>query len=247
MNMLTELAEQARPAQRNRLSSTNSGLSILDELELLPTMAVGLPFSPPPWALSIPLTDGKPLPRGMGSPLQNSASRLRFAKVHNFSVVHISPVTHTIVYTGIAVTSVPPQNDSGEEHESGLMHVCAVAWVDTTHSVANAGLLTSTASADTTYLALLALLHAAQWARNTLEPRDVPHKLLLFTNLARAYNICTRESGASSSYPGILADLVALFLELHSNLNIAASIDWVPAHSGIEGNEWARTEARAAA
>ncbi|KAH9364977.1 hypothetical protein HPB48_015299 [Haemaphysalis longicornis] len=113
--------------------------------------------------------------------------------------------------------------------------------------VANAGLLTSTASANTTYLVLLALLHAAKWARNTFEPRDVPHKLLLFTDSARAYNICTRVSEASSSYPGILADLIALFLELHSNLNIAASIAWVPAHSGIEGNEWARSEARAAA
>ncbi|KAH9380832.1 hypothetical protein HPB48_022575 [Haemaphysalis longicornis] len=103
-------------------------------------------------------------------------------KAHNFSVVHKSPVTHTIVYTGIAVTSVPSRNDTGEEDDSGLAHVCVVAWIDTTHCVANVGLLTSTASADTTYLALLALLYAAQWARNTFEPRDVPHKLLLFTD-----------------------------------------------------------------
>ncbi|KAH9371304.1 hypothetical protein HPB48_018286 [Haemaphysalis longicornis] len=115
MNLLTELVEQALSAQRHRLSSTNSGLSILDKLEILPTMAVGIPSSLPPWAFSIPLTNGKPLPRGMGSLPRNSASRLRFAKAHNFSVVHKSPVTHTIVYTGIAVTSVPPRNDTGEE------------------------------------------------------------------------------------------------------------------------------------
>ncbi|KAH9371133.1 hypothetical protein HPB48_022703 [Haemaphysalis longicornis] len=190
-------------------------------------MAVGLPSSPLPWTVSIALTDSKPLPRGMGPLPLNSARRRRFAKVHNFSVMNKSLVTHTIVYTGMAVTSVSPRNDIAEEDESGLVHVCVVAWVDTNHCVANAGLLTSTARADITYLDLLALLHAAQWVRNTFIPRGAPHKLLLFTDLARAY-ICRRVSGASSSYPGILGTLVALFVDWHSYLNITASIAWVP-------------------
>ncbi|KAH9375789.1 hypothetical protein HPB48_011232 [Haemaphysalis longicornis] len=180
----------------------------------------------------------------MGRLPRNSARRRRLAKAHNFSVMNKSPVTHTIVYTGMAVTSVPLRNDTSEEDENGPVHVCAVAWVDTTHCVANAGLLTSTATADTTYNNLLALLHAAQWVRNTFEPRDTPHKLLLFTDSARAYNICRRVSGASSSYPGILGTLVAIFLELHSYLNITASIAWAnpPPPPSREGIEWAHSD-----
>ncbi|KAH9377871.1 hypothetical protein HPB48_015327 [Haemaphysalis longicornis] len=228
MNLLSESAEQALSAQRDRLSSTNSGRSILDELGIFPTMAVGLPSSPPPWAASIPVTDGNPLPRGMGRLPQNSTRRRRYAKAHNFSVMNKSPVTHTIVYTGMAVSSVPLRNDTSEEDENGPVHVCAVGWVDTTHCVANAGLLTSAATADTTYNNLRAILHAAQWVRNTFEPRDTPHSFCSSLNSARAYNICRRVGGASSSYPGILGTLVAIFLELHSYLNITASIAWVP-------------------
>ncbi|KAH9370835.1 hypothetical protein HPB48_007906 [Haemaphysalis longicornis] len=172
MNLLSELAEQALSAQRDHLSSTNSRRSILDELGIFPAMAVGLPSSPPAWAASIPLTDGKQRPRGMGRLPQNSARRRRYATAHYFSVMNKSPVTHTIVYTGMAVSAVPLQNDTSEEDENGPVHVCAVAWVDTTYCVANAGRLTSTATADTTYNNLLALLHAAQWVRNTCEPRD---------------------------------------------------------------------------
>ncbi|KAH9365481.1 hypothetical protein HPB48_000504 [Haemaphysalis longicornis] len=227
MNFLSELAEQALSAQRDRLSSTNSGLFNLYEIGILPTTAVGLPCSPPPLAVSIPLMDGKPVPRGMGRIPRNSARRRRFAKAHNYSVMNKSPVTHTIVYTGMAVTTVPPRNDNSEEDEGGLVHVCAVAWVDTTHCVANADLLTSTGSADTTHIDLLAPLHATQWVRNTFKPGDIPQKILFFTDSARAY-ICRRVSGASSSYPGISGVLVALFLDLHSYLNITASIPWYP-------------------
>ncbi|KAH9378792.1 hypothetical protein HPB48_018950 [Haemaphysalis longicornis] len=228
MNLLSELAEQALAAQRDRLSSTNSERSILDELGIFTTMAAGLPSSPPPWTASIPLTDGKPLPRGMERLSRNSARRRRFAKAHNFSVMNKLPVTHTIVYTGMAVTSVPLRNNTSEEDENDPVHVCAVACVDTTHCVGNVGLFTSTATADTAYKDLLALLHAAQWMRNTFEPRDTPQKLLLFTYSAHPYNICRRVSGASSSYPGILGTLVAIFMELHSWLNKTASIAWVP-------------------
>ncbi|KAH9384727.1 hypothetical protein HPB48_026738 [Haemaphysalis longicornis] len=54
MNLLSELAVQALSAHRYRLRSTNSRLSILYELGILHTMAVGLPSSTPPWAVSIP-------------------------------------------------------------------------------------------------------------------------------------------------------------------------------------------------
>ncbi|KAH9378728.1 hypothetical protein HPB48_009837 [Haemaphysalis longicornis] len=133
----------------------------------------------------------------MGLLPRSSARRRRFAKADNLSVTNKSHVTHTIVYTGMAVTSVRKQNDTGEEDENGPVLVCAVASVDTTHCVANAVLLTSTATIDTTYNNLLALHHAAQLVRNTFVPKDIPHKLLLFTDSPRAYN-CSPVSGASS-------------------------------------------------
>ncbi|KAG0429790.1 hypothetical protein HPB47_023312 [Ixodes persulcatus] len=52
MNLLSELAEQALLAQRDRLSSSTAGLSILEELRVSPSLDVRPPdaHSPPPWA-----------------------------------------------------------------------------------------------------------------------------------------------------------------------------------------------------
>ncbi|KAG0438441.1 hypothetical protein HPB47_017012, partial [Ixodes persulcatus] len=55
-----------------------------------------------------------------------------------------------------------------------------------------------------------------------------------------------RASGSPSTYTGIVGKLLAAFLELRNKLNIQATISCVPAHAGIDGNEKAHSEARAA-
>lgn len=95
-------------------------------------------------------------------------------------------------------TSVPPQNDTGEEDISGLVHVFLVAWVDTTRCAVNADLLPSIAHAEAAHLELLELLYAAQGFKNSFAPSYVKHKILVFTEVTSAY-ICRQVSGALSS------------------------------------------------
>ncbi|XP_040073077.1 uncharacterized protein LOC115313175 [Ixodes scapularis] len=248
MNLLSELAEQALLAQRDRLSSSTAGLSILEELGVPPSLDVrpADAHSPPPWAAPVTLTDGKPLPRNMGPGTSNSERRKRFAKAHTRSVAHKSPPTHTIIYTDMAETLLSTTGDDGEGEDRTPKHVQAVAWVDTTHGIPNAAALSTTEDVDTTQAELMALLRASQWVLQTFAPTDIPHRLLLFTDSTRAYETCRRASGSPSMYTGIVGELLAAFLELRNKLNIQATISWVPAHAGIDGNEWAHSEARAA-
>ncbi|KAG0424581.1 hypothetical protein HPB47_028207 [Ixodes persulcatus] len=216
MNLLSELAEQALLAQRDRLSSSTAGLSILEELRVSPSLGVrpADAHSPPPWAAPVTLTDGKPLPRNMGPGPSNSERRKRFAKAHTRSVAHKSPPTHTIIYTDMAETLLSTAGDDGEGEDRTPKHVQAVAWVDTTHGIPNAAALSTTEDVDTTQVDLMALLRASQWVLQNFAPTDIPHRLLLFTDSTRAYETCRRASGSPSTYTGIVGELLSAFLEL---------------------------------
>lgn len=112
---------------------------------------------------------------------------------------------------------LPTKSDTGEGEESVPMHVCVVAWVDTTHCITNAALLHSTAGVDTPHFELIALLDAPRWVQRNFALRCLPQKLLLLTDSACVY-ISRRVSGPASSYPEILGDLVTTFENLHSYL-----------------------------
>ncbi|KAG0416582.1 hypothetical protein HPB47_006300 [Ixodes persulcatus] len=219
MNLLSELAEQALLAQRDRLSSSTAALSILEELRVSPSLDVrpADAHSPPLWAAPVTLTERKPLPRNMGPGPSSSG------------FTHKSPPTHTIIYTDMAELAVDCQRRRRRRRQN---------------SQARPG--GRVKEVDATQAELMPLLRASQWVLQTFAPTGIPHRLLLFTDSTGVYETCRRASGSPSTYTGIVGELLAAFLELQNKLNVQATISWVPAHAGIDGNEGAHSEARAA-
>ena len=70
-------------------------------------------------------------------------------------------------------------------------------------------------------------------------------KAVIYTDNQAAIRTTNNPSGISGAY--IAADIVRLIDQLHTAKQIQVEIKWVPAHTGIAGNELADTAAKEAA
>lgn len=159
--------------------------------------------------------------------------------------MNLSSLTHNVVFNDRAESWLPRKSDTRDGQESVPLHICVVAGVDTTHGIANAALLHSTAGVDTPHFELIALVGAAKWVQRTFAPSDLPQKLLLFTDSVRVYlprradpHSHTRRSLAISLQPSRIYTLTQ---------HICYDFLGTCPPGALKGNKWANGKTRHAA
>ena len=88
-----------------------------------------------------------------------------------------------------------------------------------------------------------AILQAAQDAQKNYDSKTTITHITIYTDSQEAYSECRHAYKSASDRITKIYDITS---RLHFNHHIQLRVAWVPAHSGIRGNEWAQNEARAA-
>lgn len=223
------MAEQLRAAQLTRLLSTTSGQRILQDLGELPDPVPPMPTrAPPPWEPNVELTDDAPLPSRMG--LDHPQRRQYHAQAHEIRAREREAAEHVYIYTDAA---------QRRPTEVDRTTCTAVAWVDINTKESCAQLLAYNIGI---YGAELeALLRAARHAEARHAEDARVRKVTIFTDSQEAYLECRKAISSKNRKVQELHDIAKRLRIIHQ---MVLKIDWVPAHTGIRGNEWAHREAR---
>ncbi|EEC08013.1 hypothetical protein IscW_ISCW006757 [Ixodes scapularis] len=151
---------------------------------------------------------------------------------------------YTAVYTDMAerTLSAPDAFDS-------TTHARAAPWVDTKSNAVGSTLLEPSDALHTTLTKLEAILHAAtpvyedlQRKQRQQQTHQDQHHVTFYTDSAETYEECRRSSScftSSSTGPrkGTIQSLNTTFQTLAETLGVRARVSWVPAHSGIAGDD----------
>ncbi|KAG0416389.1 hypothetical protein HPB47_006453, partial [Ixodes persulcatus] len=116
----------------------------------------------------------------------------------------------------------------------------SAAWVNITHPDAWSQRLPTGVSIEGAELE--ANVQAAQHAEHNHSETSTTN-FTIYTDSQVAYSEC---SHASKSTSDCVHKIYGIVSGLHANHHTQLRVAWVPAHSGIRGNEWAHNDARAA-
>ncbi|KAG0431316.1 hypothetical protein HPB47_021913 [Ixodes persulcatus] len=216
-------------AQLTRLLCTKAGQAILQEIGRLPSSAPKPPpLPPPPWERHVTLTADAPLPRRMDA--DHPERRAYHAMAHERHVATLDPRRHVVYYTDAASGLVPAQGAPPT----------SAAWVNITHfdvwfQRLPKGVCIKGAE-------LEAIVQAAHHAEHNHSETSTTN-ITIYTDSQVAYS---ERRHASKSTSDRVHKIYGIASRLHTNHHTQLRVAWVPAHSGIRGNEWAHDEARAA-
>ncbi|KAG0415092.1 hypothetical protein HPB47_007731 [Ixodes persulcatus] len=156
--------------------------------------------------------------------------RAYHARVHERHVAALDPRQHVVYYTDAASGLVSAQGASPT----------SAAWVNITHpDVWSQRLPTGVGIKGAE---LEAIVQATQLAELNHSETSTTN-ITIYTDLQVAYSECHHASKSTSDR---VHKIYGIASRLHTNHHTQLRVAWVPAHSGVRGNEWAHNEARAA-
>lgn len=215
LNQLVDREDLHKAAQIDRLRASEAGRKLLQEMGYSNEGLAPLPRVLPPWD-RIAITDDKPIPKNVG--YAHPKRRRAMAELHEMAAQGYRPCTR-YVYVDAAKTE----------------DATSVAWydADTNHTEAHEIHPNMTVKG----AELEALLNAAKYSSDTL--RDEDEEIHIFTDSRQAFAECKSRHSRSRKVRAIRDVARGL-----AKKGVKIKISWIPAHTGISGNEKANTAAR---